>query len=62
MKMSQCLSVIRRLSHSQGFYGRLYSQLMDLMVNDHDSYSAVKKEWESQNFSDDVDLIMYLEG
>ena len=62
MKMSQCLSLIRRLASSQGFYGRLYSRLMDMMVNDHDSYSAIAQEWESKNFNNDVDFILYLEG
>lgn len=59
MKMEDILNAIRKLASSQGFYGRLYRDLMEL---DEDEYEQVMLELESQNFKDEVDLVMFIEG
>lgn len=62
MKINDILNAIRELASSQGFYGRLYRDLIELQQNDLEQYNSIKEELESQNFHDTLDLIMYLEG
>lgn len=62
MKINDILNEIRELANSQGFYGRLYRDLIELQQNDLEQYNSIKEELESQNFHDTLDLIMYLEG
>ena len=59
MKFEQLLGLIETLSHSQGFYGRLLQTIREL---DNDSLEELKELWESKNFKDEIDFIMYLEG
>lgn len=61
MKMADLLNVIQELACSQGFYGRLYRDLMELKEDDEIAYSELVEEWESQNFTDSLDFILYLE-
>lgn len=53
MNKQQILAAILSLAASQGFYGRLYNQIKD---ND-----AALTYLEQQNFSDTVDLVLFLE-
>lgn len=62
MKINDILNEIRELANSQGFYGRLLRDLIELKENDLESYNSIKEELESQNFHDTLDLIMYLES
>lgn len=62
MKINDILNEIRELANSQGFYGRLYRDLIELQQNDLERYNSIKEELESQNFHDTLDLIMYLES
>lgn len=62
MKINDILNAIKELASSQGFYGRLYRDLIELQQNDLEQYNSIKEELESQNFHDTLDLIMYLEG
>ncbi len=62
MKMEDILNAIRELASSQGFYGRLLRDLTELKENDLESYNSIKEELESQNFTDTLDLIIYLES
>mgnify|MGYP003295099432 CR=1 FL=1 len=54
MKKEEILNNIKELSKSQGFYGRLYEQLLD--------NNEALEYLESQNFKDILDLIMFLES
>ena len=54
MTKAQILDTIRTLAFSQGFYGRLYN---DIRNNDE-----ALDYLEEQNFGDNLDLIMFLEG
>lgn len=62
MKREQILNTIKSLAQSQGFYGRLYMDLMYAQKNHPDEYEEAMSELESKNFHDPVDLILYLES
>lgn len=57
MTKAEILNVLRVLSNSQGFYGRMYRILSD---NSEDSKNFLEK-LENENFRDAVDLLTYLE-
>lgn len=59
MTFEECLDTIKELSRSQGFYGRLYRDIMEL---EEEQLEELKKTLEAQKFTDSLDLIMYLEG
>lgn len=61
MKREEILEHIKGLSHSQGFYGRLYQTLMEMKEEDPEAYEEVMQEWETQNFKDPVELVIYIE-
>lgn len=46
------------LSHSQGFYGRLLSDLQEL---DEDEIAELDEKIKEQNFTNKLDLILWLE-
>ena len=59
MKREEIMETIKSLASSQGFYGRLYRELMEL---NEDDYNKVMMELENQNFKDGLDLIMFIES
>ena len=59
MEREEIMEKIKSLASSQGLYGRLYRDLMEL---DEDEYEQVMLELESQNFKDEVDLVMFIES
>lgn len=61
MKIEQILELIFGLSHSQGFYGRLYRDLMEVKNNDSEQWQKIVDELEGQNFQSDLDVILYFE-
>ena len=61
MKMNQILAEIQSLACSQGFYGRLLRDLMEIKKNDAARYNRIKKELEAQHFGDAVDMVLYFE-
>lgn len=56
------IAVFQSLARSQGFYGRLLRELGDAKRNDPEEYENFMRHLEKQQFADDVDLIMYIEG
>lgn len=61
MKMNLILEAIRTLSHSQGFYGRLYRSIMELKKHDADAYDEFVEQLEAQEFEDVLDVVLYFE-
>lgn len=61
MKFEHIIDLIQSLSRSQGFYGRLYRDIMDLKETDPTSFEEYKKYLEEQNFSSDLDVILFFE-
>ena len=66
MKMNDIMNFINEMSNHQGFYGRLYRDIIDLKnsedENDNASYSEIVEELEAQNFNDTLDIVMYFES
>ena len=61
MNVLQVLDVIRDLSHSQGFYSRLYEAILELKQNDEAAFNEFAKAVEAQNFRDSVDVVLFFE-
>lgn len=61
MKIEQILEIILELSYSQGFYGRLYEDLMDIKDTGGIAWSSIVETLEAQDFKEPLDLILYLE-
>lgn len=61
MNVLQVLDVIRDLSHSQGFYSRLYETILELKQNDEVAFNEFAKAVEAQNFRDSVDVVLFFE-
>ena len=61
MKMNQIMDLITELSCSQGFYGRLKRDILEMKENFPDQYNMLVENWESQNFKDSLDFILYIE-
>ena len=62
MNVIQVIDVIRELSHSQGFYSRMYERILELHRNDPECFESFKREVEAQNFKDPVDVVLYFES
>lgn len=62
MNIDQILDEIKSLSHSQGFYGRLYERLMEIKNTDEEEWRFTVEELESRKFKDTLDMVMYFEG
>lgn len=61
MNVLQVLDVIRDLSHSQGFYSRLYETILEVKQNDEAAFNEFAKAVEAQNFRDSVDVVLFFE-
>ena len=58
MDREQILDVFRSLACSQGFYGRLLRDIYE----DEEWGNAYLKHLEEQNFSTELDLILFIES
>jgi hypothetical protein len=58
----KCMSIIRNLAESKGFYGRLLRGVETLMEEYPETYEQLMQTWEKKKFKSPVDLILYLEG
>ena len=61
MKMWQILQLIDDLSQSQGLYCRLKEDIFYIKENHPERYEKLVNDWESQNFKDSLDFILYIE-
>lgn len=57
MNKNKILENIRILAASQGFYGRLYQSIMESNEKEN-----ILQYLENQNFTDAIDLILFLES
>lgn len=62
MDEAQILRTILTLSESQGYYGRLYHQLMVWKRNYPEEYESFMDTLVSQEFSSPLGLVQYFEG
>lgn len=61
MKREEILNIIKSLAKSQGFYGRLYMDVLYAQNNHPEEYEEFMSELERKNFKDPVDLVIFLE-
>lgn len=59
MNGEDCVQVIRDLSRSQGSYGRMLEQINSM---DDEDRAELLDTFEAQQFTDPVELVMWLEG
>lgn len=53
---------VKSLRHSQGFYSRLYNDLIENIKYNKEDLSDFLNNSELPKFKDNVDVVMYLEG
>ena len=61
MKRNDILNAIQELAYSQGFYGRLLRDIMELKRENEDSYEMLMQDLEEQNFGSTLDMVLYFE-
>lgn len=62
MTREQILKTIEDLSHSQGFYSRLYAEIKRIEVEEPEEYELYLTILERYKFKDPVDLILFFES
>ena len=61
MKREDIINAITELSYSQGFYGRLLRDIMELKRENEDSYEMLMGELEDQHFNSTLDMVLFFE-
>lgn len=61
MKIEDILNAIQDLAQSQGFYGRLLRDLLEIRDTDKERWQEIVDLLEAQNFKTTLDLVLYLE-
>lgn len=59
--VDQVIEVIEMLSHSQGFYGRLLREIIEMKEYDAERLEEFKWLIEQQEFQNPVDVVMFFE-
>lgn len=59
--VDEVIEVIRMLSHSQGFYGRLLEEIMYIKEYEPWKFETFKEVIEEQGFKDHVDVVLFFE-
>ena len=62
MKINEILSAIRSLAQSQGFYSRLYSDLLSVKQNAPNDWADIVTVFENRHFKDTVDMVLFFES
>ena len=62
MKINEILSAIRSLAQSQGFYSRLYSDLLSVKQSSPDEWADIVTVLENRNFKDTVYMVLFFES
>ena len=61
MDRDDILNAIAELAQSQGFYGRLLRDILEIRDEDPDRYEDFMIALEEQHFGDAVDMVLYFE-
>lgn len=61
MNRNEILTAIAELAYSQGFYGRLLNNLLEMRENDPDTFDVTMTMLEEQNFGDRLDMVLFFE-
>ena len=62
MKINEILSVIHSLAQPQGFYSRLYSDLLSVKQSSPDEWADIVTVLENRHFKDTVDMVLFFES
>ena len=62
MTKIEIINIIKDLARSQGYYSRLYSQLMYCAKNDPISFNDYMETLVQKNFNSPLDVVLYFEG
>lgn len=57
----QVIDVVKMLSHSQGFYGRLLEEIVYIRENEPEKFETFKEIIEKQEFKNPVDVVLFFE-
>ena len=55
------IELVRQLSHSQGYYGRLLEQILYLRDCEPEAFEEFKMVIEEQRFKNPVDVVLFFE-
>lgn len=61
MNIRQILNEIKQLAMSQGFYGRLFSNLMQIKEYEPERWGEIVNILEGQHFTDPVEMVLFFE-
>ena len=61
-EFNDVINILIKLSHSQGFYGRLLRDLSEIKKYEPERFDLIVMEIESQEFTNALDVVMYFEG
>ena len=59
--VDQVIELVRRLSRSQGYYGRLLEHILYLQEYEPEAFEEFKMVIEEQHFKDPVDVALFFE-
>lgn len=59
--VEQVIDVVRMLSNSQGYYGRLLERILYLKEYEPEAFEEFKEVVEDQQFKDPVDVVLFFE-
>ena len=59
--MEEVIELVRQLSHSQGYYGRLLERILYVKEYGPEAFEEFKMVVEEQHFKDPVDVVLFFE-
>ena len=57
----QVIELVEKLSHSQGFYGRMLERILYFQEYEPENFEVFKEIVEKQDFKDPVDVVLFFE-
>lgn len=59
--VNQVIEVVKMLSNSQGFYGRMLEEILYIKENKPEQFETFKEVVEDQGFENPVDVVLFFE-
>ena len=59
--VNQVIEVVKMLSHSQGYYGRLLEAILYMQEYEQEKFEMFKEEIEEQGFKEPLDVVFFFE-
>lgn len=59
--VNQVIDVVKMLSNSQGFYGRLLKEILYIKENEPEKFDTFKEVVEDRGFENPVDVVLFFE-